>query len=223
MNLLTRFLPSQPKTGSREIVRAGIGACLGIAVTGAVSTLWLDSPGGAPLLIAPIGASTVLLFAIPASPLAQPFAILGGNILAALIGVTMAHWVPAPIVAAALAVSLAIMAMALCRCIHPPSGAVALTAVLGGPKILAAGYQFVAIPVLLNSVLLVIMALLWNKLTGRSYPHRAHPVVHPPAFPVATPLPLSAYEAVIADYGETLTIGAEDLRELHEALLWQKA
>ena len=216
MTYFARFLPHQAATGPHEIVRAGIGACLGIAVTGAVSTLWLGSPDGAPLLIAPMGASAVLLFAVPASPLAQPYAILGGNILAALVGVTMAQLCPWPMAAAALAVSLALMAMGVCRCVHPPSGAVALTAVLGSPKIIAAGYDFVAVPVLLNSLLLVLVALVWSNLTGRSYPHQARPVAQEPAS--ARALSIAEYEAAIADHGETLAINAEDLRELHVSL-----
>src|SRR6185436_10202571 len=70
-----------------------------------------------------------------------------------------------------LAVFLAIAAMFALRCLHPPSGAVALTAVLGGPAVHAAGYGFVLVPVALNSLLLLGVALLFNNATGRRYPH----------------------------------------------------
>jgi CBS domain-containing membrane protein len=212
------FLRSQAPIAPREIVRAGIGACLGILITALVCTLWLGAPGVAPLLIAPMGASAVLLFAIPASPLAQPYAMIGGHLLAALVGVTCAKFVPVPMLAAALAVAGAVAAMAICRCVHPPSGAVALTAVIGGPHVLAAGYGFAIVPVLLNSVLLVLAALAYNNATGLTYPHRAHTPPHPPSpFPVA--LAKADFEAVLAGYGETLAIGADDLEALFDDLM----
>ena len=77
-----------------------------------------------PLLIAPMGASAVLLFAVPASPLAQPWSAVGGNTIGAILGVLSARFIPDPMVAAGVAVSLTIGATALCRCLHPPAGAV---------------------------------------------------------------------------------------------------
>ena len=108
-----------------------------------------------PLLVAPMGASAVLLFAVPASPLAQPWSIIGGNIVSATVGVACASWIADPVGAAALAVALAICAMFALRCVHPPSGAVALTAVLGGPAVHALGYRFVAEPIAIQSVTLL--------------------------------------------------------------------
>ncbi len=90
-----------------------------------------------PLLVAPMGASAVLLFAVPASPLAQPWSIIGGNTISALIGVIVAHFVHEPALATGIAVALAIAAMSFTRCLHPPGGAAALTAVLGGPAVTA--------------------------------------------------------------------------------------
>ncbi|WP_404712985.1 HPP family protein [Sphingomonas sp. MMS24-J13] len=213
------FLQSQSRNAPREIARASIGACLGILLTGLVSSWWFGSPVAAPLLIAPMGASAVLLFGLPASPLAQPHAIIGGNLLAALIGVSIAKLVPFPLPAAALAVAAAIAAMVACRCAHPPSGAVALTAVLGGPHILAAGFGFVFVPVLLESVLLTLAALVYNNATQRSYPHRAHPAPHPGEIAMPVRLAANDFEAVIADYGEPLDIGAEDLEALFDMLV----
>ena len=80
----------------------------------------------APLLIAPMGASAILLFAVPASPLAQPWPVIGGHMVAALVGVTIAHLVGTPMLAAPLAVALSFGAMTIFRCVHPPSGAIAL-------------------------------------------------------------------------------------------------
>ncbi len=175
MSIFQRLNPSLAPTSLRERGRAAGGALLGIALTGLVSTLALGNSGlAAPLLVAPMGASAVLLFAAPASPLAQPWSILGGNVVAALIGVTCALFIPQPLLAAALAVGLAIAAMLVLNCLHPPSGAVALTAVLGGSAVHASGYWFVLTPVALNSVLLLALALAYNNLTGHRYPHLPH-------------------------------------------------
>ena len=128
-----------------------------------------------PVLIAPIGASALLLFAVPASPLAQPWSIIGGNFLAAIIGVTCAMFIPNVLLAAPLAVGLSVIAMFALRCLHPPSGAVALTAVLGGPAIVELGYQFVWMPVMVNSLLLLATAIVFNNATRHRYPHAAKP------------------------------------------------
>ena len=209
------FVPPPPPTGWRERVRGALGAALGIVLIGFASAWWMGAASsGLPFLIAPLGASAVLLFAVPASPLAQPWPIVGGNVIAALIGVTAARWVSDPVVASALALGASIAAMAALRCVHPPSGAVALTAVLGGSHITAAGYGFALEPVLLNSMLLMIVAIVFNTATGHSYPHRAHATAQP-APDALTP---ADFDAVLADYGETLDIDAADLRALYEDL-----
>lgn len=219
MTFLQRFLPQSSPTSHGERLRAGVGAFLGIALTGLVSTACLGLTNGLPLLVAPMGASAVLLFGVPASPLAQPWSIIGGNLVAALIGVTASHWFASPLVAASIAVGCALLVMSLLRCVHPPSGAVALTAVLGGPHITALGYEFVLVPVGLNSLLLTFSALIYNNSTGLSYPHHAHVPVHP--HPPVTQLNLNPAELddVLADYGETIDISRDDLKALFQELL----
>lgn len=219
MSLFRRFLPQPQPITRGEGARSAFGAFLGIALTGLVSTAWYGSLQGLPLLMAPIGASTVLLFGVPASPLAQPWSIIGGNLVAALIGVTATQWLASPLLAAAVAVACALAAMSALRCVHPPSGAVALTAVLGGPHIAASGYAFVLVPVGLNSLLLVIVALVYNNATGRSYPHHAHPPLHPHPPTANLSLDPSDLDEVLADYGETIDIGRDDLAALFKELL----
>ncbi|KQT41152.1 MULTISPECIES: HPP family protein [unclassified Methylophilus] len=163
----------RPVTGSlRDHARAAFGAGLGILGTGLMAHAAL--PGDwltAIFLIAPMGASAVILFCLPSSPLAQPWAILAGNTVAALCGVFFAHLLPAHIAyAAALAMLSAIAMMFALRCLHPPSGAVALTAVLGGETVYQLGYTFILWPVLANSALLVLSAWLYHTLTGYRYP-----------------------------------------------------
>ena len=121
-----------------------------------------------------MGASAVLLFAVPASPLAQPWSFIGGNLVSAAVGVACAALIPNPVCAAALAVSLAIGCMFALRCVHPPSGAVALTAVLGGPAVHAMGFGFVIAPIAFQSGALLAAAIVYHAVTGHRYPHAAH-------------------------------------------------
>lgn len=221
---LKRFVPRLAPVSLGERLRASVGALVGILVTGLVAGLALGGSSDVPLLIAPMGASAVLLFAVPTSPLAQPWSIMGGNLVSALIGVTCAHHVADPMLAAALAASLTIAAMMALRCLHPPSGAVALTAVLGGPAIEGAGYGFVLWPVGVNSALLLAMALVFNNLTGRRYPHLAPtPQVNPHR--TADPLPSGRLgvtrddiSAVLAQYDQVVPVAPDDLEDiLHRA------
>ena len=100
---------------------------------------------------------------------------MGGNLIAAGVGVSAALAIRDPFLAAAAAVGVAIALMMTFRCVHPPSGAVALTAVLGGSAVRDLGYHFVVWPVGANSVLLLGVALFFNNVLGRTYPHQSAP------------------------------------------------
>ena len=217
--LWRRFVPAATPLSLRERVRSALGAMLGILVTGALAAWALGPTTALPVLIAPMGASAVLLFAVPASPLAQPWSIVGGNLVAALVGVSVAALVHDPILAAALAIAGAVGSMMALRCVHPPSGAVALTAVLGGPAIHDLGYGFVLWPVGANSLLLLAAALLFNNLTGRPYPHPGLATAPGRADPVAAPLGFSGedLDAALEDFDQILDVGRSDL----EAILRQ--
>ena len=214
---LNRFIPAPAAMGYREKIRAAFGIFCGIGVTALVSTLAVNGIADTPLLIAPMGASAILLFAVPASPLAQPWPVIGGHLVAALVGVTIAQIIGTPLVAAPMAVALSFGVMTFFRCVHPPSGAIALIAVLGGPRITEMGYCFALVPVLLNSVMLTASALIYNNLTGQSFPH----VAHPPAQPISPALSLTPedFDSVLTEYGETLDISREDLDGLYQSLV----
>lgn len=179
-----------------------------------------DLAEGLPLLSAPLGASAILLFALPGSPLAQPWSLLGGNIISAAIGVTCAQSVTEGFIAAPLAVTLSVAMMFILRCLHPPSGALALTAVLGGPAVKAAGYSFVIWPVGVGSLLMLGIALLFNNLTGRRYPHLPKPA------PVnrhktTDPSPMERagvkaddFDAVLSQYDQVIDMSRDSLEEL---------
>ncbi|WP_149539024.1 HPP family protein [Siccirubricoccus phaeus] len=217
---LRGFLPAPMTASTAERLRGCAGALLGLLLTGLACTRLAGLGAGLPLLIAPLGASAVLLFAVPASPLAQPWPILGGNTVSALVGITCAQWVPDPLLAAPLAAALAIGAMFALRCLHPPGGAIALTAVLGGPAVTGAGYQFALSPVALNSAMLLLAAIGFHMATRRPYPHpRPAPRANPHHTADRTPtqrLGVSAedVDAILRQYDQVLDVSRDDLDSL---------
>ena len=213
---LRRLIPDAAPVSNRERLRAAAGAFVGISLTGLLGSLAFRLDPALPAMIAPMGASAVLLFAVPSSPLAQPWSILCGNIVSAFVGVTVALLVPDIFLASALAISLAIAAMMALRCLHPPSGAVALTAVLGGPAVHSLGYGFILWPVAGNSLILLILALVYNNATGRAYPHglRLGKASHGTADP--TPIQKIGFSSadldeVLKEYDEVLDIDRDVL------------
>lgn len=227
MQALSRFLPNMVPVSRRERLRASLGAFFGLFITAGVLALSVGTGPQLPLLMAPIGASAVLLFAVPASPLAQPWSILGGNCLAALVGVTCAMLVGNVALAAALAVSISIALMLWLRCLHPPSGAVALTAIVGGPAIEAMGFGFVIWPVAVNSLLLLLVAIVFNRATGKQYPHgaaapapaaKAGGNVVPYAPKVSLGVTPADLQLAISERDEVIPVGPDDLEAvLHRA------
>lgn len=171
------FAPPRPGTGIWvDRALASWGALLGIGMTAFITSLLAPAlPLGAfsPLIIAPLGASAVLLFAVPASPLAQPWAIIGGNTISALVGVTVSQFVSEPFAAIAIAVAMAIAFMSVTRSLHPPGGAVALGTVIAFKGIGPLGYFYALVPVFLNCVVIVAFGWLFHHASGHSYPHRA--------------------------------------------------
>lgn len=189
---------------------ACLGAGLGVFIA-AVAGLGIQNMWPAlPFLIAPIGASAVLVFAVPTSPLAQPWPVFGGNVLSAAVGVTVAHIIPDPLLAVGLAVALAILAMSLLRCLHPPSGAVAVTAIIGSDAVIAAGYMYPVTLVAANSAALVLAGYLFHRISGHSYPHR---VSGSPA-PLPAALLREDIELALAQTKETFDISPADLETL---------
>jgi CBS domain-containing membrane protein len=202
----------------QERARSCLGALIGIAFTGGSMYLLFGPGANTPLLVAPMGASAVLLFAVPASPLAQPWSIIGGNLVSATIGVTCANVIADPTLAAALAVALAICGMFALRCVHPPSGAVALTAVLGGPAIHALGYRFVLEPIAVQSAALLAAAIAYHAATGHRYPHSVRAARGAPGSAADASsragFTRADLEAVLRRRSEMLDIDPDDLESL---------
>ena len=207
------FRPAGMGINGREWARLVAGALLGIFFSGLISHFAGISSGSAlPWLMAPLGASAVLVFAVPASPMAQPWNVLAGNTASALLGIGVVqmtqhfgtnHW------AAALAVSAAIGLMLVLRCLHPPGGATALMMVLGG----ISDPVFALYPVMLNSALLVACGMAYNNATGRAYPH-AQLVAGKKSDDKATQEFDADLDAVLARYNQVLDVSRADLQTL---------
>ena len=194
----------------RERAIAAGGALLGIALAALGSTLLSGSPATGLLLAAPIGASAVLVFAVPSSPMGQPWPVIGGNIVSAVVGIAAARGLGHGAVAAGVAVSGAILAMSVLRCLHPSGGGTALLGVVGGPAVLAHGYAFALVPVGLNAVLLVLAGILFHLVSGHSYPHRAAKVQAPR-------ITAEDIDAALDEAQESFDIAREDLQVLLDA------
>jgi CBS domain-containing membrane protein len=220
--------PAVAASSPVEALRAGIGALIGLGVTGlSVLSPAVDLQLGL-YLIAPFGASSVLLFAVPNSPLAQPWSAVVGNTLAAVVGVAVVQLVEDPALRIALAVSLSIMVLSLARAVHPPAGAVAMTAAMNPDAIHELGFRFALAPVAIGSALLVTIAIAYARLTGRRYPFRhfddesAH---HTADHPAVERLGLSEEELtdILRRYRQSLNLGVEDLARLIGAAEMQAA
>ena len=206
---LRSFRPARTRVDSRERWRIVLGAFIGVLLTGALSHWGMGvSTASLPWLVAPLGASAVLVFAMPASPLAQPWSVVGGNTLSALIGIACARWVAPPELAAALAVGLAIGLMLALRCLHPPGGASALLMVLGG----ITNPWFALFPVLLNSLLLALAGIGYNNITRRRYPHAQQAVAQVGSG--ATRAADTDLDEALARYNQVLDISRDDLQTL---------
>ena len=180
---LGRLKPHALPVARRHIVLGSIGAGTGLAVTSMFSH-WLLGEVNL-WFIAPMGASAVLLFGVPSSPLAQPWSIVGGNVLSALIGVTVGMLVPD-------------------------------AAILGGAGVHSEGYHFVLTPVLLNSLMLALLAIVFNNLVGRRYPHPlAAEEVKSRTVPLGISVTREDIHAALLE-GQFLDIDEDDVQELLE-------
>lgn len=209
--------PAMPRPRPQEALRAGLGAGLAMSLSGGLLFMLSAWRGDLAdfLLIAPLGATAFLLFAIPNSPLAQPWSAVVGNTVSALIAIAVLQLGLPAEVSVGLAVGGAIIAMASLRAMHPPGGAVALATVLIALDGGRVGFDFALSPVFLDTALLVLLAIGYNRLTGRHYPFRQSPEagVHETTDLVPDRrlgLTPEALEGVLERYNLGANIGAED-------------
>jgi len=216
MRWLKAFWPAAMAVDMRERVRMVVGAGFGIAVTAVVGhAAGLTAP--LTWIIAPMGASAVLVFCVPSSPMAQPWSVVGSHIVSAIAALLCVRWIVPVDAAVACAVALAIAFMLALRCLHPPGGATALLLAIGH----VTDPHAILAPVLLNAAVLTACGIAYNNLTRRPYPHGWRPVPAAPAGPVNEPAIGAATErdldAVLARYNEVLDVGRGELLGLFDA------
>lgn len=213
------------QTSHGEKLLSALGACIAISLTIMLSILmsmeFALSETASLLIISSMGASAVLLFAVPHGVLSQPWPVFGGHMLSALIGISCQQFLPSGFLTAGLAVGLAVGAMYYLRCIHPPGGASALTAVVGGSEVYDMGYAFLLYPILLNVLVMLAVAVLFNLLFHwRRYPAHfsgRHHVANQLAVPISDyVLTTEDFHAAIRDLDSFVDIGEEGLTELLE-------
>lgn len=170
---LPRGMALQPSISKTQILWSWIGAFTGIALVSILSHYVLAGTG-LTLVIGSFGASAVLIYGAVDSPLAQPRNLIGGHILSALVGVAACQifseqlWLAAP-----MAVATAIAVMQLTDTLHPPGGATALIAVIGGENIHQLGYSYALLPVAAGAFIMLGVALIVNWMApGRTYPKK---------------------------------------------------
>jgi CBS domain-containing membrane protein len=158
---------------TKEHILTFLGAFVGIGIVGFINSKYFVLNDNL-FLIGSFGASSVLIYGVINSPLAQPRNLIGGHLVCAIIGVTVHKLIPNEIwLASALAVALSIVAMQITKTLHPPGGATALIANIGSEKIKALGYAYVLSPVLTGVIILFVVALIFNNISkSRSYPLR---------------------------------------------------
>ncbi|MGZ8245179.1 HPP family protein [Methylomagnum sp.] len=211
------FWPPEPTpVGAREKLKIAGLAGLAIFCAGLIGSRFSGDGGVLPLL-ASMGASTVILFAVPHSPMAGNWAVFGGHLLSGLIGVTCAHWIADTWTAAALAVGLAIFAMHSARCLHPPGGASALIPVLGGETVRALGYQFLLTPLALNVVVLLALARIFVRHSKPARPTAAPPSEAPPDLPPLERLGIRTEDlrAALRDINAFVDVSEGELNEIY--------
>lgn len=192
---------------------------LGIALAALLGHL-VPSSEGLPWIMAPVGASAVLVFAVPASPLAQPWPVVGGNLISVAVGMAVGKLcamggVGAP-VAVSLAVGFAIAAMALARCTHPPGGAAAILGAMYGIAP-AAHLPGPFAPLALNVIGIAGIGWIYNAATGHPWPHLT--AVPPSPAPMRTvTYDREDLDAVLADWDERLDVAPDDLDALFRAV-----
>lgn len=143
---------------NKEVFISIVGAFIATLLASFFSNNILETQG-LPMVLASTGASAMLIFGVPHSPVSQPWPIVGGHLISAFIGVSAYYLVPNPVLASSLAICGAMLVMHLTGSMHPPGGATAVTAVVGGATVHELGYYFLVVPVFFNSIILLSIAM----------------------------------------------------------------
>lgn len=214
---LKNILGIDNSVSSAEKLASTLGGFIGIFLISWISFYFTETSGAA-LIVPSMGASAVLVFAVPHGKLSQPWALFGGHLISAFIGVLCYQLVPDIFLAASLAVGLAIGAMHIFNCIHPPGGATALAAVIGGPAINSLGFEYMLTPVLLNTIVIFLTAFVFNGF----FPWRRYPtsMMRFTDTPIITEKKPSRYidkehiERALSDIDLVIDLSVDDLQQL---------
>lgn len=205
------------KISIAEKLVSTIGSLIAIFLVSLVCFKTTGAVGSA-IIVPSMGAAAVLLFAVPHGLLSQPWALFGGNTISALIGVSCYKLIPDPLLAGALAVGLSIGAMHVLDCMHPPGGATALAAVVGGPALHDLGYAYLFTPILLNVIILFLVAVVFNSIfPWRRYPASIMRFTSTPgdAKSPSTPrVEIRFIEKALEDMDKIVDITTDDLQRL---------
>jgi CBS domain-containing membrane protein len=207
---LRNFLPGSVRIGYAEALRISVGITLGLLVTGGLSRWWSQDISHTMWMVSSLGASAVLLFGIPASPMAQPWPVLVGTVLSALVGAGAQALIADTVVACAMAVGLSFMLMVPLRCMHPPGAGFAAYVVLEHIN----GVTLVVFPILFNIAVLLLCAVFYNALTGRRYPHPQHSFKRDPGNEAGRLFAAQDLDAALGHYKQVLDISRADLEGL---------
>jgi CBS domain-containing membrane protein len=210
---LSRFLPHTNPVSTAERLRIVAGSVFAVAALCAIGSVGYGFSRFPVWLLAPFGASTVLIFAAPTGPFAHPWAVIVGNVLCAAVGMACATWIPNPAFAMMLGMAIAMLGMILTRSLHPPGGAMMLLPILAQAK----GQPFPLEAVFVGSVCLVCAGLVYHRLGGRTYPmpHPAH-LPQPPAS--VAPFLSDDLDAVLRRYNHLLDVDPDELEILLQAV-----
>lgn len=206
---LRNFLPASVRVGYAEAFRMSIGIALGLLITGLLSRWWSAGASGM-WMVSSLGASAVLLFGMPASPMAQPWPVLVGTVLSALVGAAVQAVVPDTAIACALAVGLSVMLMVPLRCMHPPGAGFAAYVVLEHIN----GVTLVVFPILFNVAALLVCAVVYNAMTGKRYPHPQHSAKRGLQGDGKGLFSAQDLDAALSHYNQVLDISRADLEGL---------
>lgn len=217
-NFILSFKPHTTPTTLAEKIRSALIAGAAIMLLGyAFKYMPVEYP---PLMLGSMGAAAVLLFAVPHSPMSQPWPLIGGNLISALAGWGCNQLIHDPILAAGCAVGLAIFLMYYLHCLHPPGAATALILILSSAQLHAMDWHWAVYIVTANIVIMLLLALLFNNLMpGRHYPARTRqiqPSASPAAAAIAIEQPDIAWAASQMD-------GFVDITEEDLALIYELA
>lgn len=214
-----RFRPQVSPVSLAEKIRSGIAGGVAILVLGFVLHA-LPQGSYQIVMLGSIAASAVLLFAVPHSPLAQPWNLVGGHLISSIPGWWFGVWIHDPVLAGAAAVGMAIFLMYTLHCPHPPGAATALTLVLASQQFHPTGELIALYIVAANALTFLLLGLVINNLLPeRHYPMQAAAAPAPPKPGPFISLEPADLEWALSRMDSTIDVSEQDLAIIYQHAL----